>query len=273
MKIPKTLRIMFLGDLMGPPGLAMFEKWATRLKEKHKIDLVVVNGENAAKNGRGISPEIVEQLQAAGAQVITSGNHIWANKKIYDFINESKVLLRPANYPAGCPGKGYAIVEVHGVSVAIVNIQGRVFMHEDLDCPFRTIESLLTLLKSKTNIIFVEFHAEATSEKQAMRHFLDGKVTGLYGTHTHVQTSDEMILPSGTSYLTDLGFSGARYSALGVQSQIVLDRFLTQMPVFFKLEQNGPMVTNGVWVEVDVATGKTVRIERINVIDEEIVVQ
>ncbi|MBU1008355.1 TIGR00282 family metallophosphoesterase [Candidatus Dependentiae bacterium] len=271
----KTLRVMFLGDLAGPPGLAMFERWAPRLKEKHKIDMLVVNGENTAKNGRGISPEIVEQLQAAGAHVITSGNHVWANKKIYSLIDESKVLIRPANYPAGCPGKGYSIVEagVSGVSVAVVNIQGRVFMHEDLDCPFRTIESLLTFLKSKTKLIFVEFHAEATSEKQAMRFFLDGKVTGLYCSHTHVQTADEMILPSGTSYITDLGFSGARYSALGVQSEIILERFLTQMPVLFKVEKKGPMVMNGIWAEVDVETGKTLHIERVNVIDGELVVE
>lgn len=266
------LRVMFLGDLVGPPGVAMFEKWVPRLKEQHKIDLIVVNGENTAKNGRGISPELVEQLQAAGAHVVTSGNHVWANKKIYAFIDESSVLLRPANYPTGCPGKGHTIVEVNGVLIAVVNLQGRVFMHEDLDCPFRTVESLLTLLKSKTNVIFVDFHAEATSEKLAMRHFLDGKVTGLYCSHTHVQTSDEMILPSGTSYITDLGCAGALHSALGVQSQIILDRFLTQMPAHFKIEKEGPMAMHGVWAEVDVESGKTVKIERIQVVDDEIVV-
>lgn len=269
-KKSKTLRLMFIGDLVGEPGVAMFEKWAPRLREQHKIDVVVVNGENSSKNGRGISPDIVEQLQAAGANVITSGNHIWANKKIYSLIDESDVLLRPANYPSGCPGKGHAIIDVGGVSVAVVSLQGRVFMHEDLDCPFRVIESLLTFLKQKTNLIFIDFHAEATSEKQAMRFFLDGRVTGLFGSHTHVQTSDDMILPSGMSYITDLGCVGAVRSALGVEQGLILERFLKQMPIRFQVEKCGPMALSGLWVEVDADTGKTVRIERISLVDEEI---
>jgi len=261
---------MFLGDLVGEPGVAMFEKWAPRLKKQYKIDVIVVNGENSAKNGRGITSELVETLQAAGADAITSGNHIWANKKIYSIIDKNSILLRPANYPSACPGKGLKLLDVNGIFVAIVNIQGRVFMHEDLDCPFRVIESLLTLLKQKTNLIFVEFHAEATSEKHAMRHFLDGKVSGLYCSHTHIQTADEEILPSGTSYITDLGYAGAVRSALGVDQDIILERFLKQMPVHFKIANKGPMVITGVWSEVDVASGKTIQIERIRIVDEEI---
>jgi len=266
----KTIRMMFLGDLVGEPGLALFEKWVPRLKEKHKIDAVVVNGENTGKNGKGITAEIVQRLKDAGCSVITSGNHIWANKKIYDFISQSDVLLRPANYPSVCPGKGFALVNLNDAYVGVICVQGRVFMHEDIECPFRTVDSLISMLKTKTNIIFVEFHAEATSEKHAMRHFLDGKVTGLFGTHTHVQTSDEMILPSGTAYMTDLGFAGAQHSALGIDQKIILNRFLSQMPAFFKVEKKGPMVLNGVWVEVDVETGNTLKIERINIVDNEI---
>jgi len=269
----KTIKLLFLGDLAGQPGVSMFCKWVPRLKEKHKIDAVVVNGENASKNGKGISPELVGQLQEAGADVITSGNHVWGNKKIYGYFESGNgILLRPANYPAGCPGKGHIFIDVKGCLVAVISLQGRVFMREDLDCPFRTIESLLSLCKHKTNIIFVDFHAEATSEKRAMFYFLDGKVSGLYGTHTHVQTADEQISELGTSYITDLGFSGSRDSALGVEYKIILDRFLTQMPAHFKIEKNGPMVMTGVMTEVDTETGKAVKIERISFVDEELVI-
>ena len=267
MKKTNTLRLMFFGDLVGTPGVEMFEKWMPKLKVKYNIDAIVVNGENSAKNGRGISPEIAKHLQELGASAITSGNHIWSNKKIYSFIDENNFLLRPANYPSICPGRGYTIINVNGSSVAIVSLQGRVFMHEDLDCPFRTIESLLSLLIHKTNMIFVDFHAEATSEKKAMASFLDGKVSGLFGTHTHIQTSDEQILPGGTAYITDLGFSGAQNSSLGVESNIILNRFLSQMPAQFKIETEGPMLIEGVWVEVDVTTGKALAIERIRIVD------
>lgn len=266
----KTIRLMFLGDLSGPPGVAMFQKWAAVLKERHKIDAIIVNGENATKNGRGITRQIVETLQEHGASVVTSGNHIWANKKVYDYINESEILIRPANFPSVCPGKGYTIFNINGLSIAIVNLQGRVFMHENIDCPFKAAETLLSLLINKTKLIFVDFHAEATSEKQALGHFLDGKVSGVYGTHTHVQTADEKILPCGTSYITDLGFAGAVYSTLGVKKEIIIERFLTQMPVQFKIEKTGPMVMTGIWVEINVETGKSLHIERIKIIDEEI---
>lgn len=266
----KSIRAIFLGDVVGEPGIAMFERWAPRLKEKYKCDLLVVNGENSAKNGRGITPETVKSLQDAGAAVITSGNHVWANKAIVGTFDDYKALLRPANFPSGCPGKGFTLVTVNDTVVAIVNIQGRVFMHEDLDCPFRSIESLLTLLKSKTNIIFVDFHAEATSEKQAMRFFLDGRVSGLYGTHTHVQTADEQISEKGTSYITDLGCAGAKNSALGLEPSVIVERFINQMPVHFKVEKKGTMMLNGIFVEVDSETGKSLHIERISVVDEEI---
>jgi metallophosphoesterase (TIGR00282 family) len=185
-------------------------------------------------------------------------------------MGECPQLIRPANYPAVCPGKGYALCEVRGHTVAVMNLQGRTFMAQELDCPFRAADSLLTFLRSKTNIIFVDFHAETTSEKQGMAFYLDGRVSGVYGTHTHVQTADEMILPGGTSYITDLGFAGAKYSMLGMSKEPVLHKFLTQMRAKFTVELTGPMVMNGIWVEVDASSGKTLTIERFKVIDEEI---
>jgi len=264
----KKIRILFLGDTQGEPGVAMFKKWTPILKEKHKIDAIFVNGENSAKNGKGITPELVKEFKKFGASVITSGNHVWGNKKIYSLIDDkNEILLRPANYPSVCPGRGHIIIDVDGVDIAVINIQGRVFMAEDLDCPFRCVESLLTFLKNRAKIVFVDFHAETTSEKQAMLHFLNGKVSGLFGTHTHVQTADERITEEGTSYITDLGFAGALNSSLGVEYNIILNRFLTQMPAQFKIEKNGPMTLNGVWVEVDTETGNAVHIERVNITD------
>lgn len=260
------IRVLFFGDLVGTPGVEMFERWLPKLKEKYKADAVMVNGENTAKNGRGITAEIAKHLHELGANAITSGNHIWANKKIYSFIDENHYLLRPANYPSICPGRGYTTFTANGTTIAVINIQGRVFMREDLDCPFRTVESLLSLLAPKTNLIFVDFHAEATSEKKAMASFLDGKVSGLFGTHTHIQTADEQILPGGTAYISDLGFAGAQHSSLGVENNIILQRFLSQMPAQFKIEADGPMALEGVCVEVDTGSGRATKIERIKVV-------
>ncbi len=264
------LRFLFLGDLIGKPGRALFKKWAYTLREQYKIDAIILNGENSADNGRGITPEVADFFFENGASVITTGNHIWAQKTILNYINEEEHLIRPANFPSSCPGKGYSFFQVQGHTVAVLNLQGRVFMHEHLNCPFKTAESLLPLLVSKTNIIFVDIHAEATSEKQGMGFFLDGKVSGVYGTHTHVQTADEKILPQGTSYISDLGFSGSYFSMLGMRKEPILERFLTQMPIKFFVEQNGPMVMTGIWVEVDTQTGRSTEIERILVLDKEI---
>jgi|SaaInlLV_10m_DNA_2_1039722.scaffolds.fasta_scaffold27345_2 2',3'-cyclic-nucleotide 2'-phosphodiesterase len=268
----KTLRFLFLGDIVGEPGKALFEKWVPQLKRKHKIDSVIVNGENAAKNGRGLMPHDFEFLKKNGASVVTTGNHIWAHKKIYQCIAENETLIRPANYPAGAPGKGYVLFDVEGISVGVINVAGRVFMKEDLDCPFRAVESLLTFLSTKTKIIFIDFHAEATSEKKVFGFHFDGKVSGVMGTHTHVQTADERILPNGTSFISDLGFSGAMNSALGVNKSIVTEHFLTQMPIAFKVAKEGPFAVNGVCVEVDVETGKSLKIERVSIVDDELTI-
>jgi len=223
-------------------------------------------------NGEKMTSKIADFFFEYGASVITSGNHIWNNKEAAVFISREPRLIRPANFPATCPGKGYTFIDVKGYLVAIANLQGRVFMHEDLDCPFRTIESLLPLLTSKTKTIFLDFHAEATSEKEAVAYYLDGKVSGVFGTHTHVQTADERILPQGTSYISDLGYAGALNSLLGMRKEEITQRFITQMPHRFGVEQNGPFALHGICVEVDTTTGKSVSIERVKIIDEDLTI-
>jgi len=268
----QILTTIFIGDLVGKPGQMLFEKWGMRLREQYGADLLVVNGENSANNGRGITPSIVKKLYTQGADVITTGNHVWGQRAIYDTFSKDERIIRPINFPASCPGKGYVVVRAKGELVAIANAQGRVFMHEKLACPFRTMESALTYLSRQTPLIFLDFHAEATSEKQGMGFFLDGKITGLVGTHTHVQTADEHILPKGTAYISDLGCCASMHSMLGMKKDIILERFLTQMPVRFAVEHNGPFALHGVCIKADMATGKALSIERIRIIDEELVV-
>ncbi len=266
----ERLRFLMLGDVVGRPGRSMFQKWARRLKEEHKAHAIIVNGENSGEHGRGITPKIIKFFKHNGADVITTGNHIWYSRDVYATLDERSDVLRPANYASACPGKGHTFFEVAGHQVAVVNVQGRVFMHEHTACPFITVESLLPLLHSKTKIILVDFHAEATSEKQGLGYFLDGKVSAVVGTHTHVPTADEKILPGGTAYLSDLGFSGAYYSMLGMAKEEIIRRFLTQMPARFRVETTGTMAMTGAVIEVDTATGKATSIERIKVLDEDI---
>lgn len=268
MYMAETLRIMLIGDVVGQPGMNVFQKLVPQLQEKHGIDAIIVNGENAAKDGKGLSPKIVEFFKQHGANVVTTGNHVWDNKELYSALNERNDLIRPANYPAGCPGKGYALFTVANHTIAVINLFGRFGIKDALDCPFRAAESLVLMLKSKTNIIFLDFHGEATSEKRAMGMFLDGKVSGVFGTHTHVQTADEMIMPKGTSYLTDLGSCGALHSIIGFQFETVIPRFLYHPRASKMLvEDRGPLVLCGVIVDVDAVTGKALAIQRIRCID------
>lgn len=262
-----SLKFLFIGDIVGQNGLDIFLKWLPIIKNKYSIDSIIVNGENSAKNGKGITAKIAEQLKSAGVDVITSGNHIWENREIYDYLNKSDFLLRPANFPADCPGKGYVVYQVKNNFIAVMNLQGRVFMRENLDCPFRKAESLLTLLRTKTNIILVDFHAEASSEKLALGNYLDGKISLFCGTHTHIQTSDEKILPNGTAYITDLGFCGAHNSIIGMEKDSIITKFITQLPTKFKPEANPPFEINGVWAEIDTVSGKAISIERIKILD------
>lgn len=262
-------RVLMIGDVVGTSGRAMFQKHIGQIKEKYKIDGIIVNGENSC-NGRGITSRIARFFKHCGVNVVTTGNHIWANKEIYNYIQEHHDLLRPANFPSGCPGVGVTTFLCNNTVIGVVNIQGRVYMREQLDDPFRTADSILTYLKHKTNVIFVDFHAETTSEKMAIAHYLDGRVSAVVGTHTHVQTADERILPGGTAFISDLGMVGALNGMLGMKKEPIMENFLTQMPVKFAVDTHPPFVMSGVWIEVDNETGEALKIERVRVVDSDI---
>lgn len=263
-----TFKILFIGDLVGDPGRAIFQKHIQRLRDAHTPDMVIVNGENSAQDGRGVTPQTMEFFKNLGVNIVTSGNHIWAKKEIIPYITDHKDLLRPANFPAGCPGTGVATLNINGIMVGILNLQGRVFMRELVNCPFRAADSALTYLQSKTNIIFVDMHAETSSEKLGMGYYLDGKVSAVVGTHTHIQTADDRVLPGGTAYITDVGMGGALNSMIGMKKEIILKNMLTQMPVKFSVETEGPFVLSGIVVTIDTTTGKAHSIKRIYIVDD-----
>lgn len=228
------MRILFVGDIVGSPGRRAVQELVPRLVDRHLVDLVVANGENAA-GGIGITPQVAEELLNLGVDVLTSGNHIWKHKEIVPYLEESERLLRPANYPPGTPGRGWTVVETAaGRRVAVLNLEGRVFM-SPLECPFRTADRLLAELPQDVVAVIVDFHAEATSEKQALGYYLDGRVSALIGTHTHVQTADERVLPGGTGYITDVGMTGPLNGVIGMKKEIILERFLSQRPQPFKV--------------------------------------
>ena len=264
-----TIRILFIGDVVGSTGRSMFQKHIDRIRQANTIDAVVVNGENSA-GGRGITSRIVRFFKHNNVDVVTSGNHIWNKREIYSYLQEHEDLLRPANFPRSVPGVGVTTFACGNQTIGIINLQGRVFMRDLIDCPFRTAESILTYLRDKTKLIFVDFHAEATSEKMGLGHFLDGKVSGVVGTHTHIQTADERILPGGTAYLTDLGMVGAYNGMLGMQKEPIINHFLMQMPVKFSVDTAPPAIMSGAWIEVDTQTGKAIKIERVQVLDHEL---
>lgn len=266
----KLFRILFFGDVVGAPGLAMFQKYARKLQQQHQSDVIIVNGENSNGNGRGIAPGNVASLKHNGAMVITGGNHSFQRKEILSYLTQHKELLRPANFPAACPGSGVGIYEANGITFGVVNIQGQIFMKENLACPIRTLDSAITFLKSRTNIIFVDFHAETTAEKAAVAWYFDGKISALVGTHTHVPTADERILPGGTAFITDVGMIGAYNSSIGMKKELIIQQMLTQMPVKFEVEEGSPYVINAVSVGIDATSGQAQSIERIRIIDSEL---
>lgn len=257
------IKFFFIGDIIGRPGRSAVKTLLPDIIEKHSIDLVIANGENAA-GGFGITPNIAEELIGLDIDVITSGNHIWDKKEIIPYISDKKWLLRPANYPEGVPGSGWAAIKTRSdIKIGILNLCGRVFM-DNLDCPFRAAEKILEQIKKETSVIVVDMHAETTSEKAAMAWFLDGKASAVIGTHTHVQTADERILPQGTAFITDAGMTGSLNSVIGMQKEIVLERFLTQMPKKFEVAAKDVFM-QGVVVAVDASTGKAKAIERVSV--------
>ena len=256
------MRILFIGDIVGRPGRELIRQGMGVLVDHHAIDLVIANAENAAA-GFGITREIGDQLLEWGIDVMTSGNHIWDKKEALDYIGAESRLLRPANYPAGAPGNGsYLARSKDGQTVGVINVMGRVFMPL-LDDPFAVVLKEIDALKTRARIIFVDFHAEATSEKIAMGWHLDGKVTAVIGTHTHVQTADERILPKGTAYMTDVGMTGPHDSVIGVEIEPALGRFLNGMPARFETATANPRL-NAVLIEADEKTGLATDIERLS---------
>src|SRR5712672_2355731 len=256
------IRLLFIGDIVGKPGREMVRRGLAGIVDFHRIDLVIANAENAAA-GFGITREIGDQLLDWGVEVMTSGNHIWDKKEALDYIGTESRLLRPANYPAGAPGNGsYLARSKDGQTVAVINVMGRVFMPL-LDDPFAIVLKEIEALKSRARIIFVDLHAEATSEKVAMGWHLDGKVTAVVGTHTHVQTADERILPKGTAYLTDVGMTGPHDSVIGVEIEPALNRFLNALPSRFETATANPRL-NAVIIDADEKTGLATDIERLS---------
>ena len=262
------IRILFIGDIVGRPGRDLIRRGLGALRECHQIDLVIANVENAAA-GFGITREIGDDLLERGIEVMTSGNHIWDRKEAIDYIGAEPRLLRPANFPAGVPGNGsYLARAAGGQSVGVINVMGRVFML-NIDDPFAVVLREIDALRQRTRVIFIDFHAEATSEKIAMGWHLDGKVTAVVGTHTHVQTADDRILPKGTAYLTDVGMTGPHDSIIGVEIEAALSRFLTGMPTRFETASGNPRL-NAVIIEADDESGRAVEIERVSYSLEEL---
>jgi 2',3'-cyclic-nucleotide 2'-phosphodiesterase len=255
------MRLLYLGDIVGRPGRRAVVRTVASRIGRGDVDFVIANCENAA-GGTGVDPGTARELLAAGVDVLTSGNHVWAKREIIDYLRDSDVLLRPANFAPSCPGFGYSVRPSRaGVAVGVVNLIGRVFMGT-YDCPFRAADAAIESLAARAEVILVDMHAEATSEKAAMGWHLDGRVSAVVGSHTHVQTSDERVLPGGTAYITDAGMCGPRDSVIGVRREQVLERFLTQMPNRFEVAA-GPVWVQGVLIDVDEASGRARSIERV----------
>ena len=253
------MRILMIGDIIGQPGRRAITALVPGLRREFKIDMVIANGENTA-GGFGITPDTAQEILEAEVDVITSGNHIWKQKEIVQYINEEWPLIRPANYPPGTPGRGHIRLS----DTLVLNLMGRVFM-SPLDCPFRGVDRILGEVNgiNPTKVIVVDFHAEATSEKQAMGWYLDGRVSAVLGTHTHVGTADARILPKGTAYVTDVGMTGPYNSVIGSDVHAVLEGFLTQMPRRLTIP-NGPVLLNSVLLDIDEDSGKATNIQRID---------
>lgn len=258
------MKILFIGDIVGRPGRQLVRDALPRLVDQHMIDLVVANGENAAA-GFGLTPDVVAELFDFGIDVLTTGNHVWDKRDGLVSLEQEPAVLRPANYPPDTPGRGVGVFRTPaGLPVAVINLEGRVFMG-GLDCPFRKADTILAELGPGQRIILVDFHAEATSEKGALGAYLDGRVSAVVGTHTHVQTADERVLPGGTAFISDAGMTGSRDSVIGIRKELSIQRFLTQMPVRYEIAKNDPVLC-GVVISIDESTGKANGIERVKVL-------
>lgn len=260
MKENMTINILFIGDVVGKPGLSLIETWLPSLEKKYRADIIIANGENAA-DGKGCTEKEGKILLNMGVKVITGGNHTWDKHQSQEYLKVEPRSLRPLNYPRGTYGNGYHIADTKKGKVAVISLQGRAFMAA-IDCPFRSADAALQKIKSETKVVIVDFHAEATAEKTALAYYLDGKISALIGTHTHVQTADERILPNGTGYITDSGMTGPYDSVIGMKKEAAINRFLYQTPQKY-IAATDQMHLCGVFLKVDSETGETVEIERI----------
>ncbi len=257
------MRFLIIGDIVGNSGVEYLQKHLDSVKKFNKIDFVIANGENSTPVGKGINKAVAQTLYSCGVDVITMGNHTFNNYEISKLFDEGFPIIRPANLPPETEGDGYIITDLFGTKIAVINLLGRVYM-ECVDCPFRKADSIIERIKDDADIIIVDFHAEATSEKIAMGFYLDGRVSAVFGTHTHVQTADEKIFENGTAYISDVGMTGCHDSILGVKKEIIIKRFLTSMPQRHEI-QEGTATMNGVIIDIDEATRKALKIERIQI--------
>lgn len=256
------MNILIIGDIIGKPGRHAVHNCMERVKKDYAIDFTVANGENIA-GGTGIQPDSFKGLLDTGVDVVTSGNHIWSKKEVKEIIGRDARLLRPHNYPSDAPGSGLGLFDCKGTPVAVLNLMGRTFINIPLDCPFKTADRALSEIQGKAKIIIVDMHGEATSEKRAMGWHLNGRVSSVTGSHTHIMTADEEILPGGTAYLTDIGMSGSPNSVIGMKQPQVLQRFITGMPARFEVSEELPYLFQAAVVSVDKETGRATKIERI----------
>jgi metallophosphoesterase (TIGR00282 family) len=255
-----TINILFIGDIIGKPGLNIAQTWLPGIIQKYKADFVIANGENAS-DGKGCTEKEGRPLFDLGVNVITGGNHTWDKHQSQDYLKEEPRVLRPLNYPKGTYGNGYHIASTKKGKVAVVNLQGRTFM-SPIDCPFRSADWVLNRIGNETKVIIIDFHAEATAEKEALAYYLDGKVSAIIGTHTHVQTSDERILKNSTAYITEVGMTGPYDSIIGMKVTPALNRFLYQTPQKYETAEEDVHLC-GVFIKVDADTGKALEIEKI----------
>ena len=256
------MKFLIIGDIIGRPGRKALRELLPKLKNELSYDIVIANVENAA-GGFGITKKVYKELKDIGIDIMTSGNHIWDKKEIFEFIDDATDLLRPANYPEGTPGRGYSIFEKRGIKFAVINLMGKAFMDCNLENPFRIFDKIYEEISKETKIILVDFHAETTAEKWCFGIYVDGKVSTVYGTHTHIPTADEFILKNGTGYVTDVGMTGVWYSAIGMKPKQAIERMLTALPKRLEVEDKGEIMFNAILVDIDEKAGKTKSIERI----------
>lgn len=257
------INILCVGDVVGKPGREGINQLLGGLKEEFSLDLVVVNAENSAA-GAGLTSKIAGQLFSMGCHVLTLGDHAWDQKELEPFLDQNDFVIRPANFPKGVPGKGWTIIEITpGVKVGVINLIGRVFMRYQVNCPFLALDEIVAEIRKVTPIIILDMHAETTSEKIAMGHYCNGKISAMVGTHTHVQTADEQILSQGTAYITDLGMTGPHDSVIGQKKEQILQRFLTSMPVRFQVASDR-VILNGVVITIDERDGTATQIQRVH---------